>query len=155
MIVLDSRFQALDCGFLVSGIGIPDCTESLAGFWIRNPRIPDCRSKNFSDSGIGITDQSFFLKITWIMVLQRNRLFLSQMGLMFLWCTIIRVILTHNSYLKYGGNGSPSSIMVVPCITLYFYSEKKIKSPPNIIRRNAVIGLLRLEVRWPISSRIE
>lgn len=90
---------------------------------------------------------------------------LYQMGLMFLWCTIIRVILTHNSWsgsserncshLKHRGNSSPSSIMVVPCITVYFYSEKKIKSPSNIIRRNAVIGPLRLEVRWPILNRIE
>ena len=118
-----------------SKLWIPDPRNRIP----RQPGILDCRSKHFPGSGIGITEEEdLVLKITWITALQRNRWLLSQMGLMVLWCTIIQVISTHNSWIIWKELFAPKT------------SREQL-----IIRRSAVLGPLRLEVRWPISRRIE
>ena len=52
MTVLDSRFQVLDCGFLVSGTWIPDHSRKL-NCRFQSPAFPGSTNKGFPDCGLG------------------------------------------------------------------------------------------------------
>ena len=52
MTVLDSRFQVLDYGFLVSGTWIPDHSRKL-NCRFQSPAFPGSTNKGFPDCGLG------------------------------------------------------------------------------------------------------
>ena len=52
MTVLDSRFQVLDYGFLVSGTWIPDHSREL-NCRFQSPAFPGSTNKGFPDCGLG------------------------------------------------------------------------------------------------------
>ena len=52
MTVLDSGFQVLDCGFLVSGTWIPDHSRKLSCRF-QSPAFPGSTNKSFPDCGLG------------------------------------------------------------------------------------------------------